>query len=327
MTILLRESHIRELLTMKETISVMEEALQAFSAGGVVQPVRTTVPVQAHGGFVALMPAYLTGQEALGAKAVAFYASNAERGLPTHLAVILLWDSSTGSLLALLDGRLITEMRTAAVSAAATKLLANPDARTLAILGAGVQARSHLEALRLVRPLQRVRVWTRTPSHAAAFAREMADRFPISVEVSASADEAVRGAEIIVTATSARTPVLAGRSVAPGAHINAIGAPRPDWRELDTELVARARVFVDSRAGAVVESGDLILPMREGAIRESHLQGELGEALAGKVQGRRTREEITLFKSLGMAVEDVATARYVYDRARANGIGVHIELE
>ncbi len=327
MTLLLREAQVRELLTMEETIGIMEEALRAFSAGGVVQPVRTTVPVQSHAGFVALMPAFLSGQEALGAKAVAFFPANVDRGLPTHLAIILLWDSATGVLLALLDGRLITEMRTAAVSAAATKALANPQARILAILGAGVQARSHLEALRLVRPLQGVRVWSRTPAHAGIFAREMQDRFRLPVDVSATAQEAVRDADIIVTATSSQVPVLQGRWVAPGTHINAIGAPRPEWRELDTDLVKRARVFVDSRAGALVESGDLLGPMREGAIPEAHIRGEIGEVLAGTVEGRRTPADVTLFKSLGMAVEDVATARHVYERARARGIGTQITLE
>ncbi len=327
MTLLLREAQVRELLTMEETIGIMEKALRAFSAGGVVQPVRTTVPVQSHGGFVALMPAFLSGQEALGAKAVAFFPTNVDRGLPTHLATILLWDSATGVLLALLDGRLITEMRTAAVSAAATKALANPQARILAILGAGVQARSHLEALRLVRPLQRVRVWSRTPTHAATFGREMQERFRLSVDVSATAQEAVRDADIIVTATSSQDPVLEGRWVAPGTHINAIGAPRPEWRELDTDLVKRARVFVDSRAGALVESGDLISPMREGAIPEAHIRGEIGEVLAGTVEGRRTPADVTVFKSLGMAVEDVATARYVYERARARSIGTQITLD
>lgn len=335
MTLLLRETDVRALLSMEQVIALMEEALRAFSTGGVIQPVRQAVPVQPHAGYVGLMPAYLAAQprtgrygaqEALGAKAVTFYPQNASRGLPTHLAVILLWDSVTGELLALMDGRLITEMRTAATSAAATKALAKPDARVLAILGAGVQARSHGDALRLIRPLRQVRVWSRSAEHAQAFAHEMEPRTGLPVNVCASAEEAVRDADIIVTATSSTTPVLQGRWIANGAHINAVGAPRADWRELDTEAVRRARVFVDSRAGAMAESGDLILPMREGAVTEAHICGEIGEVLAGIVDGRTADSEITLFKSLGMAVEDVAAAQYVYERARARGIGQTIGL-
>lgn len=327
MTLLLREGDVRKLLTMEETIGLMEEALRAFSTGGVVQPVRTAVPVRPHSGFVALMPAYLTTQEALGAKAVTFFPENAQRGLPTHLAVILLWDSATGELVAMIDGRLITEMRTAATSAVATNALAKSAAATLAILGAGVQARSHMEALCLVRPLQRVRVWSRTAPRAEAFAHEMTERYRIPVEATDTIAKAVENAEIITTVTSSRTTVLQGRWVSVGAHINAIGAPRPDWRELDTDLVARSRLFVDSRAGAMVEAGDILLPIREGAIADSHIRGEIGEVLAGTVSGRTGPNEITLFKSLGMAVEDVATARHVYEQARARGLGERIELE
>ncbi len=327
MTLLLREADVRQLLGMEDTISLMEDALRAFSTGRVVQPVRTAVPVQPHAGFLALMPAYLTAQGALGAKAVTFFPKNAGRGLPTHMAIVLLWDHATGELLAMLDGRLITEMRTAATSAAATKVLALPEATTLGALGAGVQARSHLEALRLVRPLERVRVWSRTAERARAFAEEMHRHHSISIQAVATPEEAVRGAQIVVTVTSSQTPVLEGEWVAPGTHINAVGAPRPDWRELDSALVARASLFVDSRAGALVESGDVLMAMREGAITEAHIRGEIGEVLAGRVEGRRTPDEITLFKSLGMAVEDVATARWVYERAKARGVGQRIELE
>ncbi|HET8679689.1 MAG TPA: ornithine cyclodeaminase family protein [bacterium] len=327
MTLLLREADVRQLLTMEDAIGLMEDALRAFSTGGVVQPVRTAVPVQPHAGFLALMPAYLTSKEALGSKAVTFFPKNADRSLPTHMAIILLWDHATGELLAMMDGRLITEMRTAATSAAATKALARPEAATLGVLGAGVQARSHLEALRLVRPLERVRIWSRTATRARTFADQMAKRHRIPVKAVATPEEVVRDAQIIVTVTSSQTPVLKGEWVAPGTHINAVGAPRPDWREMDSALVRRASLFVDSRAGALVESGDLLLAIGEGAITEAHIRGEIGEVLAGRVAGRRTPEEITLFKSLGMAVEDVATARWVYERAQARGLGQHIEMD
>jgi alanine dehydrogenase len=326
MVLLLTESDVAALLPMEAAIGLMEEALAAFSTGRVRQPVRQALLVEPYGGYLGLMPAHLRAAEgaadALGAKAVTFYTANADRGLPTHMAVILLWDPATGQMLAIMDGRLITEVRTAATSAAAAKALARADAATLALLGSGVQARSHLEAFRRVRPLREVRVWSRTRAHAEAFARES----PLPARVCDTPEEAVRGADLIVTATSSPAPVLAGRWLAPGVHVTAVGAPRPDWRELDAEAVARSRVFVDSRAGALAESGDLLLALKDGAIDESHIAGEIGEVLAGRLVGRVGPEEITLFKSLGMAVEDVATAAYVYARARAQRVGREVDL-
>jgi thiomorpholine-carboxylate dehydrogenase len=233
--------------------------------------------------------------DGLGLKAVTFYPSNAERGIPTHMATIFLVDPQTGEPLAIMDGRLITEMRTAAVSAAATKLLASPDAKILAILGSGVQARSHLDALRLVREFEEIRVWSPTPAHAKQFAQE------IGAAVM-SAEEAVRGADVIVTVTSSKTPVLKGAWLKTGCHVNAIGACRPEWRELDDEAMSNV-VFVDSREGAMKESGDVILS-------RAKIYAELGEALAGKVPPHAS--ETTIFKSLGMAVEDIAAATLVY---------------
>lgn len=368
MTLLLGESHLKALVSMRDLIPLMEETLAAFSTGGAVQPVRTAVPVARYGGFLGVMPAYLAGSgaggapeaardevdrrasrapshdhaggddvtaahqtdrggEALGLKAVAFYPDNGARGLPTHLATILLLDPGTGALLAVLDGRWITGMRTAAVSAAATAHLARPDARVLALLGAGVQARSHLEALREVRTLAEVRVWSRTRESAERFAAEMRERFGSPVTVAGSAADAVRGADLVCTVTASTRPVLHGAWLAPGAHINAVGAPRPDWRELDTGAVRQARVFVDSRAAAAVEAGDLVGPMQEGAITETHIQAEIGEVFAGRRPGRTGSEDVTLFKSLGLAVEDVATARFAYEQARARKVGAEITLD
>jgi len=326
MVLVLRESDVRAVLSMHDAVALMADALRAFSTGGVEQPVRLAMLVDRHAGYLGLMPAYLRDGEAMGAKAVTFYPNNAARGLPTHLAIIVLWDSATGGLLAIMDGRFITELRTAATSAAATQALARRDARTLAVLGAGVQARSHLDALPLVRPIRQVRLWSRTP---ASVQRLIAEREPLGgvpLTACASAEDAVRGADIIVTATSSATPVLRGDWIGDGAHINAVGAPRPDWRELDSDAVRRARVFVDSRAGALAEAGDLLLPMAEGAITPAHIQGEIGEVLAGKIPGRTNEREITLFKSLGMAVEDVATAHHVYTRAREMGVGEEISF-
>jgi thiomorpholine-carboxylate dehydrogenase len=293
MTLHLAESQIRTLLRMEDLIPVMERALIAFSAGRVVQPLRSSITVDPPGGYFFLMPALAEG---LGVKIVSFYPANAERGLPTHMATIFLMDPETGTPLAILDGRLITEMRTAAVSAAATKLLASPQARVLAILGSGVQAHSHVEALRLVRDFTEVRVWGRTPAHAQRFADEIGGR------QAHSPAEAVKDADVVVTATSAREPILQGAWLKPGAHVNAVGAPRPDWRELDDEVMQHV-LFVDSRQGALKESGDVIL---SGA----QIYAEIGEALAGQVLPRT--EETTVFKSLGMAVEDITTAALVY---------------
>jgi thiomorpholine-carboxylate dehydrogenase len=234
--------------------------------------------------------------DGLGLKAVTFYPSNAEHGIPTHMATIFLVDAQTGAPLAIMDGRLITEMRTAAVSAAATKLLASADAKVLAILGSGVQARSHVDALRLVRRFEEIRVWSPTLEHAKRFAQE------IGATATSFAEEAVRDAEVIVTVTSSKTPVLKGAWLKPGCHVNAIGACRPDWRELDDEAMSNV-VLVDSREGAMKESGDVIISGAE-------IYAELGETLAGNVPTRAN--ETTIFKSLGMAVEDIAAAMLVY---------------
>ncbi|MEP7015068.1 MAG: NAD(P)-binding domain-containing protein [Verrucomicrobiota bacterium] len=294
----LDEEQVRERLRMEELIPAMENALIDFSAGKVTQPVRSTIAVDPPGGFLGIMPALAEG---LGLKVVTFYPPNAQRGLPTHMATIFLLDPQTGAPLAIMDGRLITEMRTAAVSAAATKLLASPNAKVLAILGSGVQARSHLEALRIVRQFEEIRVWSRTTVNAERLADEIGAK-------AMSAEEAVRDADVVVTATSSKVSILRGAWLKPGCHVNAVGACRPDWRELDDEAMANV-IFVDSREGAMKESGDIILV---GAT----IYAELGEALAGKVQPRAN--ETTIFKSLGMAVEDIAAAMLVYRSASAD---------
>ena len=231
----LDEEQVRRHLRMETLIPAMERALIDFSAGKVVQPVRSVVPVDPPGGFMGIMPAL---SEGLGLKVVTFYPPNAKRGLPTHMATIFLLDPETGAPLVVMDGRLITEMRTAGVSAAATKLLASPEARVLAILGSGVQARSHVEALRLVRSLREIRVWSPTKAHADRFAEEIGAK-------SMSPEKAVRDADVVVTVTNSKTPILRGAWLKPGCHVNAVGACRPDWRELDDEAM-RNVVFVDS---------------------------------------------------------------------------------
>jgi ornithine cyclodeaminase/alanine dehydrogenase-like protein (mu-crystallin family) len=290
----LDEAAVRGFLNMGDLIPAMRQALTAFSTGKVVQPVRTVVPVAEYHGFLGVMPAY-TG--ALGAKLVTFYPQNV--GVHTHHALIMLFLPETGEPSVVMDGRLITEMRTAAVSAVATDVLANPGASVLAILGSGVQARSHLEAIRLVRPLTEVRVWS--PRNAAAFAAEH------RVTAARSAEEAVRGADIVVVATSSKAPVLFGKWLSEGTHVNTVGATRPEWRELDDECLARMRIYVDSREANLKESGDVIAAGR--------IDGEVGEVLAGMKPGRTTPQQVTLFKSVGMAVEDVVSADLVARKA------------
>ena len=298
----LDEEQVRKHLRLADLIPAMEKALIDFSAGKVIQPVRSVinVDVAAATGFLGLMPALTP--DGLGLKAVTFYPSNVERGIPTHMATIFLVDPQTGAPLVIMDGRLITEMRTAAVSAAATKLLAPPDTRVLAILGSGVQAHSHVEALRFVRQFEEIRVWSATQEHAERFAKEIG-------ATAMSAEKAVRDADVIVTVTNSKTPVLKGTWIKSGCHVNAIGACRPDWRELDDEAMSNV-VFVDSREGALKESGDVILS-------GTKIYAELGEALANKVPARAN--ETTIFKSLGMAVQDLATAQLVYEAANYQG--------
>jgi ornithine cyclodeaminase/alanine dehydrogenase-like protein (mu-crystallin family) len=305
MALLLTEPDVRALVTMPDLIDAMEDALARFSAGSVVQPVRTVLEIGEHKSFFGLMPAYIAATPALGAKLVTVFESNIAKGLTSHLATIILLDPETGALAAIVDGRYITEARTAAVSAVSVKKLAREDAQVLAILGSGVQARSHLDALSHVRKFREVRAWSPTRANLDAFANET------GVIASDSAEAAVQGADVIVLATAAREPALLADWVAPGAHVVSIGACRPTQREIDPALIARARLFVDSRAAALKESGDVI------PFGESHIVAELGEAAAT----RTSKDETTIFKSMGLAVEDVVAAHLAFTRAKESGKG------
>jgi ornithine cyclodeaminase/alanine dehydrogenase-like protein (mu-crystallin family) len=308
----LTEQDVRAALSLPELIGAMERALVAFSTGKVEQPVRTAVEVNART-FFASMPAYDGAHGILGAKLVTVFPGNAARGLHTHLAAISLFDAETGELTAVMDGRYITEVRTAAASAVSVRYLALEDAATLAILGSGVQARSHLEALQLVRPFREIRAWSPTPEHLREFAVG-------AVQPAQSAAEAVEGADVVLIATSSPVPVIDDAWVSEGAHVIGIGACRPSQRELDPALVARAALFVDSRAAAVKESGDVIPHGGE------HIRAELGEVVGGQKPGRRWAREVTLYKSLGLAIEDLTAAALVYRRAREQGRGLTLSL-
>jgi alanine dehydrogenase len=262
----------------------------------------------------------------LGAKLVTVFNQNEARGLPSHLATILLFDPETGELQAILDGRYITEARTAAVSAVSTRHLARADAATLAIIGSGVQARSHLEAYAEVRALNEVRVWSPRPASRERFAGEMAGRTSARLRTTDTAEQAVRGADLIVLVTSSPTPVIESGWVADGAHVVSVGACFPDQREMDPALAARGRFYVDSRAAALVESGDIVMGIRDGRFTDSHIAGELGAVVLGRAPGRRSAAEVTIFKSLGMAVEDVVAADLVLSRAVEQGAGAELTL-
>lgn len=309
--LVLDERQVRELLPFSECIGVMEEALAALARGEVFQPLRSLVRAPDAPGFLGLMPAYRqTGKAYWGLKEVCVFPGNPARGLDTHLGAVLLHSGETGELLAVINASAVTAIRTAAVSAVATKLLARPEAAILAILGSGVQAKSHRDAIPLVRPIKEVRMYSRTRQ-----------------ENCASAEEAVRDADVIVTATSSREPVLRRAWIKPGAHINAVGSSIATARELDSATVAQAALFVDRRESTIHESGDYLFALEEGAISgPEHIRGEIGELLIGKAEGRRSPDEITLFKSLGLAVEDLASAAYLLEKATRVGAGRWVEF-
>jgi ornithine cyclodeaminase/alanine dehydrogenase-like protein (mu-crystallin family) len=292
----LDESRVQAALHWNDLIPAMETALARFSAGRVVQPVRNVLTIEEGRRYLGVMPA--VDEDAMGAKLVSFFPANAGSGVPTHLGLIVLFRPDTGEPLAVMDGRLITEMRTAAVSAAVTRCLAPADGGVLALLGSGVQAKAHLEALSHVRRFEEIRVWSPTPEHAKRFAAEHGARATVDAE------SAVRGADVVVTATAAQQPVLKGAWLKRGAHVNAVGAPRPNWRELDDDAMHAGTLIVDSREAVLLESGDVIHS-------KASIYAEAGEIFSGAKP--RPAEGITVFKSVGLAVEDIAAAKLVYD--------------
>jgi len=304
--LVLSEHDVEELLDMRECIAVMEEALAALARGEVYNPLRSVIRAPDAAGFLGLMPAYRGGTSpAYGLKEVCVFPGNPARGLDTHLGAVLLHSGDTGELLAVVNASAVTAIRTAAVSAVATKLLAREDAKTLAIIGAGVQSRSHAKAIPLVRDIAEVRICKRGES----------------------VEEAVRGADIIVTTTNSKEPIVKREWIAPGTHINAVGSSIASARELDGATVAAASLFVDRRESTVNESGDYLFALREGAIGGAeHIRAEIGEILTGRVGGRKSGDEITLFKSLGLAVEDLAAAQFLFEKARSGGAGTWVEF-
>jgi ornithine cyclodeaminase len=324
--LILDSSQISELLRMEDCIDLMAGALTALARGEVFQPLRTiTRPPDARG-LLALMPAYRAGEDgAFGLKAICVFPGNPAQGKDAHQGAVMLFSRETGELLALMNASEITAIRTAAVSAVATRLLAREDAENLAIIGAGVQARTHLAALACVRSIKRARVACRNIEHAQRLADEMRSQVSFPIEPVPTNEEAVRDADLIVTATSSLEPVINKDWISPGAHVNAIGTHSPSSREVDSGTMAVARIFVDRRESALNEAGDYLLAAKEGVVTPDSIVAEIGELLMiGAKSGRTSESEITLFKSLGLAIEDVACADYLFKKASANDIGTWV---
>jgi len=333
MTLLLSDKDVHALLPMAECIDVMADALKTVAMGNAQLPLRTIIRFPETVNAFGTMPAVLgAGADAsIGAKIITVFPGNAATPFDSHIGVVLLFDADHGALLAIADASSITAIRTAAVSGLATRLLANRDACELAILGAGELALPHLDAVCAVRPITRVRVWSRSGSGAGSRAQQFAERARarhagIEVIVAPSVRDAVEGAHVVCTITSSRTPVLEGEWLSPGTHVNAVGASLASARELNSDAVVRSRLYVDRRESALAEAGDFLVPRSEGHITDAHIVGELGELVIGTIVGRTNANEITLFKSLGLAVEDVAALRHIYSRAQSTGAGISMDF-
>ena len=311
---------------MAECIDVMSDALSALARGEAIVPLRPIMWLPEKVGALGMMPAFLGSKDAVGLKVITVFPGNHGTRYDSHQGAVLLFESRNGQLLSIMDATSITAIRTAAVSGVATRLLARRDAKSLAILGSGVQARTHLDAMIHSRPIASVRVWSRDAGHARRFAMRESERHHIEVVVSGTAEEAVENADIICTTTSAREPILKGEWISPGTHVNAVGSSVPFARELDSAAVANARLYADRRESLLNEGGDFLLAKKEGAVNDDHIVGEIGDLILGRIDGRRAADEITLFKSLGLAVEDLAAANHIYRKAAAANAGISVEL-
>ena len=311
---------------MSECIEVVEAALKTLNEGNALNPLRSGMWLTNKTGLLGVMSGYLGDPEIMGLKTVSVFPGNDKTEYHSHQGSVTIFETKNGCPLAIMDAAEITAIRTGAASGVATRLLANPDADDLAILGAGVQARMNLEAMMAVRPIKRVRVWSRTQAHAEQLAESESEKHGVPIEVATSAQTAVEGASIICTTTAARVPILMGDWLAEGVHINAVGSSIKFTRELDTAAVVKSRLFVDRKESTINEAGDYLFPKEEGAIDESHIQGEIGDVLLYIIEGRESESEITLFKSLGLAVEDLASAFHIYQKMKEAGQGNWVEL-
>lgn len=324
--LIVNHKEVRRHLTMIDCMTAMESALMLLDREEAFNPLRNVIWLPDKTGLTVLMPSSLSEPPIMGVKAISVFPGNSATEYDSHQGVVMLFEAQNGRLLALIDATEVTAIRTAAVSGVATRLLAKKDAGDLAVLGAGTQARKHIEAMQAARKIRRVRVWSRNYEKTVAFATSTSKHHGLPVEALASAREAVVGADLICTTTAAVEPVLEADWVAPGAHINAVGACTPGVRELDSATVVKSRLVVDSRESAVNEAGDFVIPKQEGLIDESHILGEVGELLNDKKSGRSSPEDITLFKSLGLAVEDLAAANLLYQKLESAEGATRVEL-
>jgi ornithine cyclodeaminase len=317
---------VQQLLSMKECMDVMAETFKMLNRGNVHNPLRTVTWLPDKSGLMAMMPTHLGEADVMGLKAISVFPGNHATEYDSHQGVVLLFEIKNGRLLAIMDAGKITAIRTAAVSGVATKMLAGEHAGNLAILGSGVQAATHLEAMQIARDIKHVRVWSRNPDHAREFAEKQSVRCAVSIEAVDSARRAAEEADIICTVTSATDPVLQGEWIAPGTHINAVGSSVAFARELDTAAVVKSKLFVDRRQSTLNEAGDFLFPKKEGAVDDDHIRGEIGDILLGRIEGRTSVKDTTLFKSLGLAAEDAAAALFIYRKLAEKGSGLWIEL-
>jgi alanine dehydrogenase len=324
--LLLSEKQVQDLIDIDELIATLEQAHIQYSTGRAVMPVRLVVPLPQIHGRITSMPGFLNDDNALGMKVVTYFHENPKRGLPAILATIMLFSAATGKMIAAMDGSYITAIRTACASAMATRALANRETPVLGILGAGVQARAHIQALSRVRKLQQIRIYSPSGISAAKIRKDMESEVGVGVKVAASAADAVKHSDIVVTVTTAKEPILKLEWLKPGAHINAVGSHRPDLREIDGATLARAKVVVDSREAIMAECGDILLALEEKSIYANAIHAEIGEVLAGMKPGRESAGEITLYKSVGIAIQDVATANLVYRKALIQKVGTNVEI-
>jgi len=330
-TLILNAGEVSQLLPIKECITVMREALIAVAAGQVHQPLRTMIKPPDVKGVMGLMPSYMYGDQkdgraAFGLKAICVFPGNSAKGKDSHQGGVLLFSAETGELLAMMNASAITAIRTAAVSGVATDLLARADAGNLALIGSGVQARSHLAAMAQVRPLKHCRIASRNFEHARRFAEEMRRDYSFAVEPVETVQQAIEGADLIVTATTAVEPIVRREWIAAGAHLNVVGSSVATRREVDSATMAASSLFVDRRESTINEAGDYLFAIRDGAIVPEHIRAEIGEVLKGDKPGRTSPDEITLFKSLGIAAEDLFAAEYLYRKAKELGIGTSVEF-
>lgn len=324
--LVLSEQQVQSLIEIDELIAALKRAHIQYSTGNAVMPVRLVVPLPQIQGRITSMPGFLTDDKALGMKVVTYFQENPKKHLPAILATILLFSAETGKIIATMDGSYITAIRTACASAVATEALAKPETPVLGILGAGVQARAHIQALTRVRKVERIQLYSPSGASGAAIKKEMAPQLNCAIEVRDSAENAVRDADILVTVTTAKEPIVRPEWLKPGVHINAVGSHRPDLREIDGATLARTTLVVDSREAIMAECGDILLAIKEKTIGENAIHAEIGEVLAGTKSGRKNSDDVTLYKSVGIAIQDVATANLVYRKALEKTVGTTVGI-